>query len=475
MDIELQLKTLHLQEAMLTDRTDSASEIPRSGFQDPPAELLLSIFEFTFPSSYLPIHAGPHAAQRLEPRDLRDYLSFMLVCKTWWLAVLPMLYENVALRLKHLDPFLTTIKNDSSPLDLRSKVKHLAVECVIERLDVVVPTAVEEIMSCCPQLKSLTCIPTTANMSWWKADSKPIEMLYNHSSMSSLSHLSLGPAISSNLPFIRLLQQIPQLQSLSFHLVLNRELGSVSSVDTVELPNLTTLSVTLCSSSLMNFMNQLSTPALTSLLVSFGEYWCPEYDAVEKITASKGAHLKYLEIDTEAMFFDEFIPVQGTIQHCPVLEHLVLYKCFSFSTTHPTLRFIDIWHDLLPMERWADAAACTESRFALEPLRTICPKLERVRLLDTTLRDIPNLPTILPPTRRDEENLRLNLRETVVWDTPTLVFWEGLLRFEGTSALFPIKPFVQDVHLYVEIDLEEPFSSWGTAFETHDLPDDESS
>ncbi|TFK47291.1 hypothetical protein OE88DRAFT_1665997 [Heliocybe sulcata] len=387
-----------------------------------------------------------------------------------------MLYENVALRVEQLVPFLATIKNHSTPVELSSKVKHLAVECIIERKAVVIPEAAEGIISCCSQLKSLAYI--SSKVFDFRTGSRPIETVYSHTSMSSLSGLSLGRKISSGPPLLRLLQQMPQLQSLSFHLVSHGETSAISSTDTVELPNLASLSVTLCSSSLMHFVHQLSTPALTSLRVSYGEHWDSGYDAAGKIIASKGCHLKYLEVDTENdLFGDERILDQEAIEHCPVLEHLVLCKYLNFYATHPTLRFIDIWRRIPAAEHWGAVAKCATHGHSSGILRTVFPQLERVRVLD---RSIPGLPTILPPTRLDEANLRLVVADTVVWDTPTLVFREwllirGMTDFLGKPSFHSATSFVQNAHLHLGNKLfwNDSINPWQTTYDVNEMVNDE--
>ncbi|KZT21947.1 hypothetical protein NEOLEDRAFT_1171679 [Neolentinus lepideus HHB14362 ss-1] len=444
----------HVVEAVLHNGTDERGTCYRSLtnvtlFRD----LWYIIFGFAF--TPIDLQGSLYEVMPYARGIIRNELSCLLVCTSWRDTVIPMVYKHIVLhRREQLPLLLRTLKGDSNLFDFKMMVKHLTIaypKIGLPQSDYESLAMTEEILSICPTLKQLKYGPYVSFPSFSQTRT-PMEMIRDPVLLSSVTSLSLGSLVPSNRHLLQFLAGMPQLVELSFHNSLCGEQAESQLPCIADLPFLKHLALTLHSPSVLTFVHQLSAPSLSRLLIHFDCGWNDSSDdAIVDITSSKGGSVACLQIHWNTLTSQE--PQLKTfdtqlISHCPILQHLVINGTSYFEGTHLNLRFIDIWRDVEPEPHWDAVDPETESQLHAKALQASFPNLEKVRILDARLRDLPDLPNILPPTRHTENNLRLRLFSVVVWDTPTLVFREELLR--GLSGPSAIDTFVSWVYKCID-------------------------
>ncbi|TFK45505.1 hypothetical protein OE88DRAFT_1213774 [Heliocybe sulcata] len=421
---------------------------PNAGYLFP--ELLSMIFSFAFDNGFATL---PRARAKSCQLSLRDKTSCSTVCKSWRDVAVPMLYDYVVFcHDSQLSRFLATLNHQSGTFNYRRMVKGLTVDLQYPSSDACYYT-IEDILSLCPNLTELV-------YERWHSVLSGVKMvaLLKRLDRSLLICLSLGRFIELSPGLLPFLQELPQLQVLSLHFgyPLHKH-GSI------RLPHVTTLSLFLISSAVPGYV--LSTPSLTRLSITFAGSHSTSEDLrsdIHKITADIGQSLRFLGIDWED---GNGIPGAfdlNMLGPCQQLHHLVIRGVSSFVGTHANLRFIDVWRELRPTSDWpkAEKLDLDENQLQVELPRAHLPSIARVRVLDDSLRpDIPELPTILPPTRRENESLRLHVFNRIVWDTPTMVFDEQQFGKWGRELSPPhvVDEFVSNAYKYMDVldsDLE---------------------
>ncbi|EPQ51503.1 hypothetical protein GLOTRDRAFT_132870 [Gloeophyllum trabeum ATCC 11539] len=230
---------------------------------------------------------------------------------------------------------------------------------------------------------------------------------------STLTELSLGRSIPLSFCVLDFLGSMPQLQALSLYVGSTTQAELVY-MDPACLAKLERLWLYLTDGCSLDCLAMLQTPSLIHLTVAgWGS------GRMEDIMRVRGRNLKFLSLDTWSSMTDD----RAAVSHCPVLEHLVVNQNTTVRS-HPNLRFLDIWH--CPEE---DAPDWT-------PEPALFSNLERVRILDWSLKNIPNLLDVLPPTRDTDKDLRLLLPGAVVWDCPTRILEEEYVPSRGIVATY---------------------------------------
>ncbi|TFK45496.1 hypothetical protein OE88DRAFT_1669215 [Heliocybe sulcata] len=424
-------------------------------------ELLHTIFSFAFNSLGDGFATLPRARAESSWLSLDDKMSCSMVCKPWRDVAVPMLYNHVVLRRSsQLSSFHRTLMSQSDSFAYRKMVKSFLVDLSEH---VTVPDAhhqIMDILSLCSNLAEMAYNPSQRTRLSDEAVS-----LIERLDPSLVTCLSLGEKIDSTPDLLQFLQELPRLQVLSLHS--GRQLFQTLRKHPVSLPHVTTLSLTLDSNVTSGFA--LSTPSLTSLSMSFGPSWNDNPDEViGEIIATVGQSLRYLDIswDWEEDGDSEMPGIfdLNVLEPCHALSHLVVRGVSSFVGTHPTIRFLDVWRDLIFMDEWRQAEQLEpeeliENQLQVEILRAHLPNIASVRVFDSFLRHlIPDLPTILLPIGRNDKSVRVHVLGRIIWDTPTMVFDEFELdpRRAGLPPLpHIVDEFVSEAYRYLGINIPD--------------------
>ncbi|TFK45483.1 hypothetical protein OE88DRAFT_1212817 [Heliocybe sulcata] len=416
-------------------------------------ELLHAIFSFAFNTLGNDFATLPRAHAESSWLSLGDKISCSMVCKPWRDAAVPMLYDHVVLHYgSQLVSFLRTLNSGSDSFDYRRMVKSLNVD--FNGHCTVLHQILEDILLLCPNLAALAYHPSQRTI--LSDESVPLKRLDPY----LLTRLSLGGYIESTSDSLRSFQEVSRLQ-----------VRSSQRNHPVSLPHVTTLFLTLESS--VTSIHALSTPSLTSLSINFTTPWNDDpCQVIREITATIGQSLQFLDIawDWEGDndggtpgIFDLNI-----IEPCQVLRHLVVRGVSSFVGTHASIRFIDVWRDLISMHEWREAEQLDpeefiENQLQVELLRPHLPNIARVRVFDSFLRDcIPDLPAILLPMGCKDTGRRVHVLDCVIWDTPAMVFEESRLDRKERGVPLPhiIDEFVSKAYKYLGVSIPD-FSGVG--------------
>ncbi|EPQ51511.1 hypothetical protein GLOTRDRAFT_96265 [Gloeophyllum trabeum ATCC 11539] len=187
------------------------------------------------------------------------------------------------------------------------------------------------------------------------------------------------------------------------------------------------------------YIKHIATPVLTSMTI-IAAVCVADSSSIGAICIPRGPNLKFLCIGGRLK-----VDVNAIIEACPVLEHLVVNDYSPLPRRHSHLLFLDVW---------CRSRQCTrEARTWVWSYRGhLFPALQRFRLLDCPLQNIPNLIDALPPSRHTEDRVRVHLPGATVWDRA-----EGL--FEEVPSHYPPGPSGYEL-LVDHIGDTDFFSDW---------------
>ncbi|KAJ7680916.1 hypothetical protein DFH06DRAFT_431665 [Mycena polygramma] len=330
-----------------------------------PAEILLMIFRYALPPRWM----FSDAKSRLPcptsswSTDRRMKLSLLAVCKSWHGIGNELLYESAALhRITHLPLFVRALEGRAG---LGSLVKHLDIDCFVPRgYPKLYEMESQRILKLCPNLSHIGFSPV-----FWIPENPCVFPTMN----SSITSLQFG----SDIPYSTILPALAQLCSSVKSLAITIP-GADDQHPILTFDKLESLRLTLVWYSAPSTSNW-RTPALRRLHLSrehLATYVAADAEQrrTEALLDAHGRTVTFLRLS------QEYLLVQGYLDRCPVLEHLVFYHAPN-SIAHRKVKFIDTFVS-------CEDAADDESSV----WKAAFPSLRRYRRLDFgtgILRDVP--------------------------------------------------------------------------------------
>ncbi|GLB37423.1 hypothetical protein LshimejAT787_0404740 [Lyophyllum shimeji] len=338
-----------------------------------PPEILFLIFLRAIPPNFLldtSLAAGPNSPWC---KALAFKRSLILVCKEWYAVGVRLLYEDVVFRrMNQMTALLRTLETSGGKFcDLIKRVTLYAY--IPDTYSPFWVRCIQRLMDLCPRISRFD-----AACPW--AFPYPLPPSLPRLT-SSITHLQLHAALTA---------------AEQFSVLDNQNLPK-----RCHLPNLGTLIIGMFpvgNDRLSSIGGIFSMPRLRQLTCEF-DYFGP--DGVTTIDMEHyipfleihGRQLRSLHVRPAFLWTMKGFRIssQRMVDACPVLEHLVLHPCAD-PVTHKNVKWVDVW------SRHVAAGPESSWRALRESLTTkFFPKLERVRVLSSSLSLFCDIPTVFPP------------------------------------------------------------------------------
>ena len=362
-----------------------------------PNEILRIIFYLTTPPPFLldsSIYRGPQSPWCFTMATKKVLIR---VCRQWWHVAMPIFYEDVSLR--HMTQLAALIRTVELPnVGIGSLIKRVDVMCYILPGDLLLfAIQLQRLFDRCPNVTRLgyNAITSPEPSNW-------ICAFQYHATLCSLYPRLTYFECGENVDFANLigvLLKCSSLQSITCHLRSPDDkpwpTGYETSKFKVDLPELKALHCIVMVSGeqyLETIASQWGIPKLEHLSVlNKSEGNMKHY--YQSFLRAHGHHLKFLHIRPYFFYWNEYIfDLQNLLQHCPVLEHLVIPTGNSLSLSHPRVTWVDVW-----------AENGQQSHKVLrDSISTAFSALRGVRVLDSSLITVPDLPSMLHPAPFDD-------------------------------------------------------------------------
>ncbi|CAA7262247.1 unnamed protein product [Cyclocybe aegerita] len=355
---------------------DGVDEIQVSSFTpELPQEIWYCIFQRAIPPSWLldpSLSLGPDAPWSVA---LRLKKNIVTVCKSWYSAGLPFLYEDVCIRrLSQFENLFLAFRN--TRMQIGSLVKTVNILCYIPTaISTTFATYLGTIFSLCPRLHSFAYSSPT-----------PIdEHAVNQILLKSITHLDLS-RLPSQYSLIRLLAGVSAtLRSLNLQIPSTPQELAVQTK--VVLPSLSSLFLVQSpipdEGAGLRFLTQhLDLPSLSRCTLDFSYQLFGHQgraaEAVVEFLIQRGGNLIFLNIAySYSNLSYHLLPLH---LYCPLLEHFVMpVSVVAYNTNwidafkHPTLRHIDFMHPPI--------ASASDTLGEIPLLRSNLPALQGARLV----------------------------------------------------------------------------------------------
>ncbi|KDR79113.1 hypothetical protein GALMADRAFT_154100 [Galerina marginata CBS 339.88] len=365
----------------------------RKPFSQPPSEVLRMIFERTIPPHFLLDSSASFGLNSLFCQVLKQKVSIVNVCRTWYSVGLPFLYGNISIRRVHqLLDLLRSLVNSTTALNLKEMIRTVDIYCVVPQwYGQQFEKQLKVLFELCPRISSCAfrspfrALPTS-----------PLAAV-----VPQLTNLVLNGGIK--LAMLQVILQLvsPHVISLSFHIPEHEE-TSTSPTDQ-NFPHLEDISLWVTKPA-ARILGELSSvwkmPHLDSLTFHLQKHGQANYptEILKHFCDAHGAGLRYLHIIDLTFLtccrrssngYDIYIP--DLSKSCPTLEHIVLSPMIGLPIAHEHLKWVDIW---------APAAIGFRPKKLRKKIKKAnLPALKGVRILPFYLHDAYscNLPKFTPP------------------------------------------------------------------------------
>ncbi|KAI5827032.1 hypothetical protein K523DRAFT_279844 [Schizophyllum commune Tattone D] len=357
-----------------------------------PPELLLSIFQWAVPPSFLisPLYKARDDAW-VRSMDTKRALS--LVCRSWHITSAEILYENIGLRsVGQIAAFLDTLTRSVYAYMVRS----ITISCYVAPHHAAFYNEdLQAILTLCSRLHTFSIRVHQYDMPI--SHHIPLQLLPVHH-IHRIVNLDLSCGSGFDLPEIVLILErtCGHLESLHFGL-------SASDGNAIRLPQLifTTLTTLSIMSSLPNFWsamaNSWAMPHLRNLTADFSQsVGTLGETGFQTFLIKNCANIEYLCI--RVSIFEMHIPLPGlqeSLQYCARLQHLVLPRCTDahIRYPHPSVR----WIDMSEQPGLYDDLAAYLQHLRSGAFNTSFPSLLGARELDFGLSDMHDISRFLRP------------------------------------------------------------------------------
>ncbi|KAI5890467.1 uncharacterized protein SCHCODRAFT_02547201 [Schizophyllum commune H4-8] len=357
-----------------------------------PPELLLAIFQWAVPPSFLttPLYKARDDAWI---RSMSTKRALSLVCRSWHITAAEILYENIGLRsVGQIAAFLDTLTKSVYAYMVRS----ITISCYVAPHHAAFYNEdLQAILALCSRLHTFSIrvhqhdMPINHHI--------PLQLLPVHH-IHRIVNLNLSCGSGFDLPEIVLILErtCGHLQSLHFGL-------SASGGNAIRLPQLifTTLTTLSIMSSLPNFWsamtNSWAMPHLRNLTADFSQrVGALGETGFQTFLIKNCADIEYLCIHVS--IFEMHIPLPGlreSLQYCARLQHLVLPRCTDahIRYPHPSVR----WIDMSEQPGLYDDLAAYLQHLRSGAFNTAFPSLLGARELDFGLSDMHDISLFLRP------------------------------------------------------------------------------
>ncbi|KDR79120.1 hypothetical protein GALMADRAFT_242991 [Galerina marginata CBS 339.88] len=363
---------------------------PHKPFSHPPPEILHLIFERTIPLPLLLDSSLSFSHNSLFCQVLRQKKAIINVCRTWYRAGLPFLYECVYIRrVYQLLWLLRTLVHSPRNMDLKKMIKTIDIYCHV-------PDAYGKHFE--RQLRALLCLCHRVASCNFRS-SLPFTTSVWHA-ITNITQLSLpeGITLISLESILSLIS--PRIESLSFHIPRPDPVSGLLTTTTqpkpVHFPALRSVSIGLPPPSapiLDGLLQSWGLPELENLTFLMRVYRTEPFriSTLANFCTSHGQRVRYLHFVVPWPTSLQ-IDIQPILNACPALEHIVLSSRDWMPLAHTRVRWVDVWDNEVgpdgvrkKMEAWVDG------------LRA----LERVRVLPCYLRGDDahsvDIPLLVPP------------------------------------------------------------------------------
>jgi hypothetical protein len=368
-----------------------------------PNEILCIIFYLTIPPAFLldsSIYRGPQSSWCL---TMATKKALIRVCKQWWHVAMPIFYEDVSLR--HMTQLAALVRTVKLPnVGIGSLIRRVDVMCYILPGDLhLFATQLQRLFDQCPNVTRLgyNAITSPEPLNW-------ICTFQHHATLRSLyprlTHLECGENVDfSNLTGVLL--KCSSLQSLTCHLRSPNDKPWPADYEAlkfqVNLPKLKALHCIVKYNGkpcLETIASQWGMPNLEHLSVDHISVYNAE-NSNQSLLRAHGHHLKFLCIQPlcTAPYQDKYvINPQILLQHCPVLEHLVIPPANLLLLSHPRVTWVDVW---------ATDDDDQQSHMILrDSISAAFPALRGVRVLDLNLTTVLDISSMLHPAPFNDGN-----------------------------------------------------------------------
>ncbi|KAF5386108.1 hypothetical protein D9615_002256 [Tricholomella constricta] len=359
-----------------------------------PPEILSLIFLRAIPPSFLldsSLSAGPGSPWF---NAMATRKSILLVCQEWYTASIELLYQEVVFRrIAQIPAFLQTL--EASPGKFEPFIKELTLHAFI-------PAShgssfvkyIQRVIDLCPRIAKFTfasrChLPTTARLPVLRAS---ITHLQLHASVPLVDVLNILDIVGESL--LRLLIHVPA----SFNQYCTTKVYYLA-----HLEDLLIETTPVGNENLFPMGRILSMPSLQRLTFKIDFFAQPGFEtlSMENFTSfcrMHGHHLQFLHLHPNFSWTMRryTIMLQGLLDVCPMLEHLVLHPCAG-PVTHPNVKWVDIWSP-------HPAAAKSWIPLRQSLTKAAFPKLQRVRQMSSGLALFYDVPTLMPPNAIDTKD-----------------------------------------------------------------------
>jgi hypothetical protein len=320
------------------------------------------------------------------------------VCRRWWDVGIELLYKEVVIRRADCLAFLlrTLVAPGSRVGRL---ITRMVISCIVPFEDdlIVFEESMKHVIANCPSLSNLVFDPSFPPLSQLTTD-RIFRSLQIGDGTFNITHLDWGYSLLIG-DLVRLLQHCPSLESLQFHL--HDRHSDVQKVigTTVLLPHLQELQLLrydATNNAIEHFESKFaarwSMPQLQKF--TYNNNGPSAFADITGFCQIHGSSLRCLHLGPDWREWIGTDTLQGILNQCPALEHLVLWVSGNLRTVsslgHPKIVWIDAWVDL---------CRTRELETFLHTKPQGLPSLNRVRVFDNRLwRPFAiNLPYLLPP------------------------------------------------------------------------------
>ncbi|KAL0956777.1 hypothetical protein HGRIS_002897 [Hohenbuehelia grisea] len=355
-----------------------------------PQEILRMILDYSLPPEYLLDHSlacGPKSPWACALRQKKSNVS---VCKSWYSARIEFLYRDVVLRrMNQAESFLQAILTRSRALSELPRQLFVHFPPLIglpefpeqeqESQRRRIQSYIDTIIQTCPCLSCIGLSPA----------------LFSSQSFTLVHHRDITRLVLGNGNGINIFKAIPLfsdtcrfLTSLSFYA---HELSDIPT--DLHFTNLVTLHLKTQPSSigyLLEIVIHWKMRKLQHLTVQHESLGFAR-EPLRRFLARRGRNLRTLSFNpvafaSRSVSSPQDIAMQTMLDSCPSLEHLVIYTIPQAKLSHPSIKWLDIWL----CETYPSVPSKAD-------LGDRLPSLQLVRILDTALSELTDLPILIPP------------------------------------------------------------------------------